>query len=152
MFADVKIYSKIAGRNNKRKTGKGIIIMKKQYRTLILTLVILTASVLLYSFSPATSEALAEKSAVGTIKVCWGLTCATDVQTTIVNLVNSSGVTVGTCTITPPDDCCDITGDFPSGTYQFVYYRPTGVSDCRSARFNYINGTDVTLQVICACP
>ena len=104
------------------------------------------------AFVPDAFTGTAGKGAVGTIKVCWGLTCNTDVETTVVQLVNSHGQVVGSCTITPPDDCCKITGDFPTGTYRFIYYRPTGLSQCTTGTFAYTNGTDVTLEVICRCP
>ena len=88
----------------------------------------------------------------GSIKVCWGLTCASDVETTVVNLVDASGNTIATCTITPPATCCKMSGNFPSGTYHFEYNRPTGTTDCRTADFHYLNGTDVEKDVICRCP
>jgi hypothetical protein len=124
--------------------------MKKTY--ILAVCVLAFTAVLYFVFSFVPKEAVSDTKAIGTIKVCWGQTCTSDVETTIVNLVNSSGVTVGTCTITPPQSCCKIQGDFPSGSYYFQYYRPTGVSDCQTAPFNYINGSEVTLNVICRCP
>jgi len=121
-------------------------------RTLILSTVMLIAAVLFYSaFSFGSNEAVSKTMAIGTVKVCWANTCPSAPETTVINLVDARGNIVGTCTITPQEPCCKITGDFPTGAYHLEYYRPTGVSKCESPVFRYLNGTDIT-KTICRCP
>lgn len=124
--------------------------MKKS--TMYLSAVIAVVIIIYSVFGLSVNEAVSGNSAIGSIKVCWGQTCASDVVTTEVTLHNSLGQVVGSCTITPPQSCCKITGDFPTGTYYFTYHRPTGVSDCQTGSFHYTNGTELSLSPICFCP
>ena len=122
-------------------------------RTLFFSAVMIALIALLYAaFGPAENTAEAKSMPIGTIKVCWGQTCASEAVTTIVTLHDAAGNVMGSCTITPPNVCCTITGDFPTGTYYFTYHRPTGVSDCRTGTFTYTNGTDLRIAPICFCP
>lgn len=121
--------------------------MKKTIFSSLAALIVI--ALISFVFTP---DAASTGSATGTIKVCWGLTCTSDAVTTVVTLRDSNGRAVGSCTITPPVDCCKITGDFPTGTYYFTYNRPTGVSQCTTGTFSYTNGTDITLSPICFCP
>jgi hypothetical protein len=126
---------------------------KMNKRTFILSAVMIALIALLYAaFGPALNTAESKTTTPGTIKVCWGQTCASDAVTTVVTLHDAAGNVMGSCTITPPNQCCTISGDFPTGTYYFTYYRPTGVSDCRTGTFSYTNGTDLRIAPICFCP
>jgi hypothetical protein len=118
-------------------------------KSILFTAFLLAVIALVYSAADSVSSPV---PATGTIKVCWGPFCASDAVTTVVTLTDAGGNALGSCTITPPGQCCSITGDFPTGTYYFTYYRPTGTTDCKSASFNYVNGTNVTLSLICFCP
>jgi hypothetical protein len=114
--------------------------------------VLLLTALFYWAFSFNASNIVSKPSKEGTIEVCWAEYCKTAPETTVIELVDEYGKTVGTCTISPPGSCCKITGDFPSGAYSIVYYRPTGVSKCKTDVFRYENGTDVTMKVICRCP
>lgn len=124
--------------------------MKRPVFSAFVVLVFAAMCYALFSFN--TSEVVSKPSEEGTIKVCWGPLCTTSPQTTVVKLVDANGRTLGSCTITPPEPCCAITGDFPTGTYQIVYYQPTGAGICSTAPFRYVNGTDIVVNGICHCP
>jgi hypothetical protein len=122
-------------------------------KTIISSFLVLAFAVLCYGlFSFGSSDVVSQPSATGTIKVCWASYCASSPELTVVNLVDAGGNTVGSCTIVPPQTCCKIQGDFRTGTYHFEYHRPTGTTQCKTADFHYVNGTDVKLDVICRCP
>lgn len=148
MFGALIIHSHLAV-SHKLNSQEKEITMKKLTLSFIMLLVI---AVCYITFGTVNNTAVSGTSAAGSIKICWGQTCATDVVTTNVTLHNAAGQVVGSCTITPPQTCCKISGDFPTGTYYFTYHRPTGVSDCRTGTFSYTNGTEVTLNLICYCP
>ena len=86
-------------------------------RTLFFSAVMIALIALLYAaFGPAENTAEAKSMPIGPIKVCWGQTCASEAVTTIVTLHDAAGNVMGSCTVTPPNVCCIITGDYPTGT------------------------------------
>ena len=57
-------------------------------RTLFFSAVMIALIALLYAaFGPAENTAEAKSMPIGTIKVCWGQTCASEAVTTIVTLL-----------------------------------------------------------------
>jgi hypothetical protein len=117
------------------------------------TLIMLSVlALLIAAFCTVPETGVSNVSKTGTVKVCWSQVCIANVQDSKVQLVNKYGVIVGTCEIVPPNTCCKIQGDFPSGYYHFIYYQSGSTTRCKTPEFYYNNGTDVTYSVVCVCP
>jgi hypothetical protein len=122
-------------------------------RTILSSVLILALVALFYgAFSFNAPDAASETGTNGTIAACWSLTCPSAPVTTNVKLIDAHGNVVSSCTIMPPNSCCKMYGDFPTGNYHFDYARPTGSKVCHTPDFRYVNGTDVEEHLICSCP
>jgi hypothetical protein len=124
-------------------------------KTTILTLAALLFFITGMFYSNAGQGAKAAELAVGTITVCINKDCVQPTSNTTVRLRDAStNAILDNCLIVIPDGsrCCQMTGDYPSGTYYIEYFQSTSLSRCSSATFSYTNGTNVTLDVVCSCP
>jgi hypothetical protein len=123
--------------------------MKKTIFSSVLILTFVAAFYGMLSFNAP--DAASKTGNNGTIAACWGL-CPSSPETTNVKLIDAHGNVLASCTITPPNSCCKMYGDFPTGNYHFDYARPTGSTVCHTPDFRYVNGTNVEEHLICRCP
>jgi hypothetical protein len=124
-------------------------------KTIILSAAVILLAVLLSISTSEPAKASEQKAGTtGTIQACWSLLCGTPPSGSATILLKSpdGSEVYGSCVLTVERTCCNITGDFPTGTYYFEYSMPASTAPCTSATFSYTNGTNVSQNLICNCP
>lgn len=134
------------------------LILKFERLTMKTTILTLAALFILASgfiFSNPETNSETASYAVGTITVCLNKDCPQPTADTQVRLRDAStNAVIDQCTIFVPNGsrCCNMTGDYPTGSYIIEYSQSYSSARCYTAPFNYTNGTNVTLEVVCDCP
>src|SRR5258706_10695437 len=110
-------------------------LLNRFFPLLIITILCYTA----YNFTGAGQESVTG----GTISACWAPYCSVPTGDATIILEDTAGNVLGTCTLATTSSCCTISGNFPTGTYHFVYFQASSTHDCVSIKFNYTAGTDL---------
>jgi hypothetical protein len=124
-------------------------------KTTILTLAALLFFITGMFYSNAGQGAKAAELAVGTITVCLDRNCTQPTSDTQVSLWDAATNTlIDNCVISYPNGsrCCQMTGNYPTGTYFIEYKQSSSFTRCTAPPFSYTNGTNVTFEVVCICP